>query len=322
MQTDYSFQNAYRGSTQNLLIGVAVTFLICLLSIISVFGQENLPNLNLNSENSITIDNAVDNDVFSVGKTVVVNGSAKGVLVLGADVVVKGRIEGDVASFGGSIFQEQGSYIKGDVFVFGGGYHHGKTAPMREPDTQTVMIAGYEEEIRSIVNEPSQLLRPSFTWAFFAQRLISILFWFIISLAFATLAPGAISRAAARFQVSNFNVMSIGFFALIVSILACLVSVWVFQNGLGLILSVMISILLLLAYVFGRVVLQVNFGKLLQRYVLPEKWQSESVALLIGSIFWTALLSLPYVWFLAFAILLIASLGLVLTGRFREAQKV
>jgi hypothetical protein len=45
------------------------------------------------------------------------------------------------------------------------------------------------------------------------------------------------------------------------------------------------------------------------------------VALLLGTIFWALALSLPYVWPLIGAGLLVASLGLALTARYRVGWK-
>jgi len=80
-------------------------------------------------------------------------------------------------------------------------------------------------------------------------------------------------------------------------------------------LWLMAFVLLMLAYVFGRVALQLSVGKLLQKSLLPAGNRSETLAILLGVLFWTLLLSLPYIWTLAIISLFIAGLGLVLTAR-------
>jgi hypothetical protein len=77
----------------------------------------------------------------------------------------------------------------------------------------------------------------------------------------------------------------------------------------------MTFVLLMLAYVFGRVTLQVSVGKILQKYVFSEKNRSETLAILIGGIVWTAVLSLPYIWMFGVLALFSAGIGLVLTAR-------
>ncbi|MCV4732426.1 hypothetical protein OFB80_31535, partial [Escherichia coli] len=85
-------------------------------------------------------------DVFGLGRSVVVRGAVKhGVLVIGGDLIVEGRIEGDAATIGGSIRQEDGSYIGGDVIIVGGTYQATKGAMGREPGRTTIMYAGYEQ---------------------------------------------------------------------------------------------------------------------------------------------------------------------------------
>jgi uncharacterized protein YqhQ len=71
----------------------------------------------------------------------------------------------------------------------------------------------------------------------------------------------------------------------------------------------------LLSLVFGRVILQASVGKWLQKKYLPQNMQSETIGILIGSIFWTIILSLPYIWTISFFVMTIASLGIVFTAR-------
>jgi len=84
----------------------------------------------------------------------------------------------------------------------------------------------------------------------------------------------------------------------------------------------MTVILLLLAYVFGRVTLQAFIGKwLLKRMTASGSKQSEALALLLGSFICTVLISLPYLWTFAIFVMLIVSVGLVLTGFFGGGWK-
>ena len=78
---------------------------------------------------------------------------------------------------------------------------------------------------------------------------------------------------------------------------------------------------MIVAYLFGRVVIHAATGRWLQRLLLPEGKRSESVALLVGTCFWTIILSLPFVWPLAAGGLMALSLGLTLTARYRIGWK-
>jgi len=267
------------------------------------------------AENTIVVESAPDMEILSYGKTVIVLKDAKGVLTFGADIIIEGRVEGDVAAIGGSVIQKENAFIGGDVIILGGKYRPESANPLRIEGKETVMYAGYEEELRDLTQNPSQIFSPAFSLAFVAQRVLSILFWFIVSLAFATIAPGAVSRAIARFQLSTLKVIAIGFFAFLATTIVLIGSFTVLPNYLSAIFGLMAFVLLMLAYVFGRVALHVSIGKLLQKYLLSNNNQSETLAILLGVVVWTLLLSIPYVWTLALLALFSAGIGLVLTAR-------
>lgn len=266
-------------------------------------------------ENTVVVDDAPEMEVFSYGKNVIVKKSAKGVLTFGGDIIVEGRVDGDVAAVGGTVIQKENAYIGGDVIILGGKYRPESVNPMRAEGKETVMYAGYEEELRNLSQNPAGLLSPTFSLAFVAQRLLSVLFWFIVSLAFTTLAPGAVSRAIARFRLSALKVVGIGIAAFLLITIGLIGSLGFLPNYLSAVLGIMAFALLMLAYVFGRVALHVSVGKLLQRRFLPENHRSETVAILMGVVFWTLLLSVPFLWPVMLIGLFSAGIGLVLTAR-------
>jgi len=289
----------------------AVCFI--LLSAFAIYAQTSITELP--NEKTVIIDEVKDGEIFVFGKTVIIKKQAKGVLAFGGDVIVEGTVEGDVATIGGSIIQKETAFIGGDVIVFGGTYRPESKNPLRNAGKETIMYAGYEEELRNLMQNPSQIFSPGFSWAFLAQRILSLLFWFVISLALTTIAPGAVSRAVARFQLSTLKVVAIGCAGFLLTTVGVMASLSFLPSYLYVITSLMAFILLLLGYVFGRVALQVSVGKQLQKILLPESKHSETLALLIGAFVWTLLLSIPYLWTFALIALIAASLGLVLTAR-------
>jgi len=291
-----------------LRIFLAAAFLLLNAAIFS-FAQIN------SAPETFTVDDVPDQEIVSYGKTVIVKTRAKGVLAIGGDVVVEGRVSGDVAAIGGSVIQKEGAYIGGDVFAVGGSYKPECANPLREEGRETVMFAGYEEEIRDLSQNPSSLFSPQFSLGFMAQRILSVLFWFVVSLGLATLAPGAVSRAIARFQLSTLKVIAIGVAAFLGTTIGVIGSLNVIPNPLGVVFGLMAFMLLMLAYVFGRVVLSVSVGKMIQKYFVGEKNGSEALAILVGVLAWTLLLSIPYVWTLALFVLFSTGIGLVLTAR-------
>ncbi len=256
-------------------------------------------------------------DVFGIGQSVVVRGQVRnGVLAFGGDVIVEGTVMGDVAAIGGSVIQRDGACIGGDVLIFGGTYQHGES-PCRNGPGTTVMYAGYEGEMRELARNPTSLLVPRWTPAALGLRVLAILFWFVVSLALTAATPGAISRAATRLRLTSLRVAIIGLVGALVIGFGVPVSLAVLPPVLSATVGALALLLLLVAYLFGRVAIHAATGRWLQRTLLAERNRSESVALLLGTVFWVVVLSLPYLWLIGVAGLLVASLGLALTARYR-----
>lgn len=266
-------------------------------------------------ENTLIVEDAKESDIFAFGKNVVVKQHAKGVLAFGGDVIVEGKVDGEVATFGGSIVQKENGFIGGDVIAFGGSYRHESANPLRVEGKETIIVSGYEEELRELAQNPSQLFSPSLSLSFLAQRLLLLLVWFIISLALTTVAPGAVSRAVAQFQLSSLKVFAFGSVGFIATLIGVMISLKFLPSYIYAIIILTAFVFLLVSFVFGRVALQVSVGKQIQKRLLPDHKQSETLALLIGAFVWTLLLSIPYLWTLALVALIAASLGLVLTAR-------
>jgi len=253
--------------------------------------------------------------VIAVAKTVVIKKAAKDVFVFGGDVIVEGNVSGDVGVIGGTITQKEGAFIGGDVIVIGGAYKPDGLEPLRNADRETIVFGILEDELKELGQNPTSLLSPSFTPAFFAQRILSMLFWFVVSLGVATIAPGAVSRAIARTKLSGAKVAGLGLAGLIGSLILVVSAFSVLPDYLSVIVWLMVFALLMLAYVFGRVTLQLSIGKYIQKHFLSGYKQNETMAILIGVIVWTTLLSVPYVWTLALLSLFAAGVGLVITAR-------
>jgi len=298
-------------------IGLIGVLLICFVVVSAQAMPDELPG----DPQARVIDGFVNSTVFGLGQSIRITGTVKeGAIAFGGDVIVEGSVEGDVASIGGSVIQREGSRIGGDVIVLGGIYHHGKSAPGRDPKSVTIMYAGYEDQLRQVMREPFGVLRPQLSAVFFGTRLLAVLVWFIISLALTAVMPNTVSRAVSRLQLSSLRVALIGFVGSVVVTLGVFVSLLILPTVFGAVISIMALLLIVVATLFGRVVISLATGRLLQRHFFP-RLQSESVTLLLGVTFWAALASLPYVWPLVVAGLLVTSLGLALTARYRMGWK-
>ena len=266
-------------------------------------------------DTTVIVGDAPDQEVYVIGKSVIVNKQAKGVLAIGGDVTIEGRIEGDVATIGGNVIQKKDAYVGGDIIVFGGAYKPESDNPLREPGRETVMFGVFEEELRNFGKDPSQIFSPNLSLSFVAQRLVLALLWFVISIVMTTIAPGAVGRAVARIQLSWLKIVTLGAASFLLLTGLMIGGALVLPNYLSATLAIMGMLLLLLSYVFGRVSLQVSVGKLFQKHVLSEGNRSETLATLIGVLAWTLVLSLPYVWLIALFAVFTVGIGLILTGR-------
>jgi len=264
---------------------------------------------------TMTIQDAPDMEVYAFGKSVIVKQRAKGVLAIGGDITIEGSVSGDVATMGGSIIQTTNGYVGGDVIVIGGTYKPESDTPLREPGKETVMFAVMEDQLRELGQNPSELFSPNLSVSFFALRALSLLFWFIVSFLLTTLAPGAVSRSVARLKLSSLKIAAIGMFALLLTLVGSMLGFQFLPNYLGVSIFFMVFVLLMLAFVFGRVVMNVSIGKLIQKKMLPEGNRSETLAVFLGVFFWTLILSIPYLWTFAAIALFVSGLGLVLTAK-------
>jgi len=276
------------------------------------------PSLPQPAESPYIVDGVSDTIVYAVGHSLQINGTVKnGAIALGGDVIVRGVVEGDVAAIGGSVIQLEGARIGGDVMVVGGAYHHTDQIPNRDPKAMTIMYAGYEQELRNIMRNPKDLLAPKWSASYIGFRLLAVLFWFIVSLALTAAMPGTISRGIARLQLTSLRVAVIGFIGTVVIGIGLPFALRYLPAPISALLGLMALLLILIAALFGRVMIYAATGRWLQRKFLRVGRSSEAVALLAGTIFWITLSSLPYIWPFIVALILVTSLGLALTARYK-----
>jgi hypothetical protein len=290
--------------------------LVMLVWVLLLFGVASAQNSS--DEQVVLIDGANEGTVFGLGNSIRITGTVKqGAMGLGGDVIVEGVVEGDVATIGGSVIQKAGSRIGGDVIVLGGTYRADDTPAHRNPAAKTMMYAGYQQELRDMMRNPTGLFTPRWTPTYFGTRLLVVLFWFIISLAFTAAMPGTISRGVARLRTTGLRVAAIGLISVVVLFGGVLLCLWIMPEPIRVLVGLLALLLWLVAGLFGRVILYAATGRWLQRKYVPVGKNSEAVALLLGTGFWVLLTSLPYVWPFMAAFILIISFGLALTARYR-----
>lgn len=289
---------------------VALLFWVLLL-----FGVASAQSTN---DEVVVIQGTNEGTVFGLGESLKITGTVKqGAMSIGGDVIVEGVVEGDVATIGGSVIQKAGARIGGDVIVVGGRYSPEGMHVNRNPDAMTMMYAGYEQELRDLMRNPTGLFSPKWTPSYFGTRLLIVLFWFLLSMGFTAAMPGTISRGVARLQTTSLRVAIIGLIGVVVLFGAVLLCLWAMPEAIGVLVGLVALLVLLAASLFGRVILYAATGRWLQRKYVPIGKNSEAVALLLGTSFWVLLTSLPYVWPVMATLILTISFGLALTARYR-----
>jgi hypothetical protein len=311
-----------RGLDLRILFGTEVILKVCLLiiSLTLMLGAIHAQTVTEPhpAESPHVVDGISDAMAYSIGQSLRINGTVKnGAIALGGDLIVQGTVEGDVAAIGGSVIQLEGARIGGDVMVVGGAYRHLDASPNRNPASETIMYAGYEQELRNMMRNPKDLLSPHWSAGYFGFRLLAVLFWFIVSLALTAAMPGTISRGIARLQLTSLRVGVIGFLGALVISVGVPFALHYLPSPISVLVGLMALLLILIAGLFGRVIIYAATGRWLQRKFVKIGQNSESVALLLGTTFWITLSSLPYVWPFVVAIVLVTSLGLALTARYR-----
>jgi len=266
----------------------------------------------------VVVEGTNEGTVFGVGNSVRITGTVKqGAMSFGGDVIVEGTVEGDVAAIGGSVIQKSGSRIGGDVIVLGGSYHTDDTPANRRPEALTMMYAGYQQELRDMMRNPTGIFSPHWTPTYLGTRLLVVLFWFLVSLGFTAAMPGTISRGVARLHLTSLRVAAIGLIGVVVLFGGVLLCLWIMPEPIRVLVGLLALLLWLVAGLFGRVILYAATGRWLQRKYVQVGKNSEAVALLLGTGFWVLLTSLPYVWPFMATFILIISFGLALTARYR-----
>ena len=155
------------------------------------------------------VEGVSDTIAYGLGRSLRINGTAKGAFALGGDVIVHGTVEGDVAAIGGSVIQLEGSRIDGDVMVVGG------NIIMR----QRLLVASlsHDNYIRRLRRriKSHHALASGFLRAALVRRLHGLpaardSLLVHRSLALTAAIPGTISRGIARLQLTLGRVAIIG----------------------------------------------------------------------------------------------------------------
>src|SRR6185312_2696866 len=295
IENDFAIAGPANAVASRTIYRTGAVMLLLLVTVVASRAQSNGETVN-ESKRTQVVEGVIDGNAYGIGKSVKITGTVKeGAIAFGGDVIVQGTVMGDVAAIGGSVIQLEGARIGGDIIVVGGTYKPAAMLPDRNPAAMTIIYAGYENELRDLMSNPAGLIAPAWTTTFLGLRLLSILVWFVIALGLTTIMPGTVSRGVARLQLTSLRVGIIGFLGAIVVGLGVEASLFLLPTPFSTLIGLLTILLIVISGVFGRVVIYAATGRWIQRRFPRLGQKSESMALLIGTLVWSVLSSLPFV---------------------------
>ena len=187
----------------------------------------------------------------------------------GGDVIVEGVVEGDVATIGGSVIQKAGSRIGGDVIVLGGTYRADDTPAQSQPEAMTMMYAGYQQELRDMMRNPTGLVQSALDADLFRNEAAG---GAVLVSRFARIHGGDAGHDQPRrraLQLTSLRVAAIGLIGVVVLFGGVLLCLWIMPEPIRVLVGLLALLLWLVAGLFGRVILYAATGRWLQRKYVP-----------------------------------------------------
>jgi hypothetical protein len=290
-----------------------VALLFLLISCLPVLAQPSAPR---SSREPIVIrPGETVSDIVVRGRRLEVLGRVEGsVLVLGSDAVIEGYVKGGVTAIGGTIIQQHGGFIGGDVIVVGGDYQRAADAPSLNPNAQTIVIREYGEALRDTLQHPwRRTLIPQITPLYIGQRVLGLVFYFLIALLLIAIVPTQLTRAIQVLKRSYLSISLIGLIGILLFMVCMLLLIRTLPIEIAASITLFVSLILLGAYFFGSLAVHLLVGRWLQQRLRRGSDRSNVNALLYGMAVFAVLFSIPVIGVLAALGLAILSFGIAVT---------
>lgn len=262
-------------------------------------------------------------DIVVRGRPLHVVGQVNGsLLVLGSDAIIEGQVHGDATVIGGSIKQRNGGYIGGDVVVVGGDYIQTPEAKPLNPQAQKIVIREYGDYLRETFQRPwRRLFLPQLSPLYVGQRILGLLFYFLIALLLLAIMPTQLNRAihALKHRASQIGV--IGLLSTMLFVVGLFLLVRTLPIEVAASLTLFASLLLLGVYFFGSLATHLLVGRWVQQRFRHGRDRSNINALLYGMAAFAVIFSLPIIGMLTTLGLAIISFGLVSTLPFSSYHR-
>lgn len=262
-------------------------------------------------------------DIVVRGRPLHVLGQVNGsLLVLGNDATIEGRVHGDATVIGGSITQRNGGYIGGDVIVVGGDYIQTPEARPLNPQAQKIVIREYGDYLRDAFQRPwRRLFLPQLSALYVVQRILGLLFYFLIALLLIAIMPTQLNRAIHVLKHRAVNIGVVGLLSAMLFVVGLFLLVRTLPIEVAASLTLFASLVLLGVYFFGSLAMHLLVGRWVQQRFRHGRDRSTINALLYGMGTFAIIFSLPIIGMLTTLGLAIVSFGLVTTLPFNSLHR-
>lgn len=231
---------------------------------------------------------------FFPGRPVAIEKNVTGdLLVVGADVEITARVDGNVSVLGGDIVIRDGS-ISGDAVVIAGKLNTEGTGTV---DGSKVELAGG--------------LRENHT----ATLMLSILFWFLTIGFGSYFFPERIQENAFELADDFVKAFLMGIYATGILVILALLSFMLVQVVVGIFLSVVVLLMAVMVYLFSVLTVFYFIGELIWKRIF--RFQLPGLAYLVtGLAVYEGLAWIGLIGFVGTVVLVLGSIGATLLSRF------
>jgi hypothetical protein len=235
--------------------------------------------------------------VTAFGGTVAINGEVKGdVVAFNSDVVIAGVVDGNVEQYGGKLILKSGSYVRGNVDLYGSAWAEGTNAG----------VGGAFADHTSAIN---WLFPYSGGWGYIFW---SLLFWVGLGLLLTWLLPEHVMIVRTTVVSRMKRSMMLGLLSVLLAPVVLLV---LFALVLAIPLAIIIGLGLLAAWALGTTAIGWRLGEYLVNRFMPQ-YTSRMVHVVVGITVLVLVGSLPYIGWLIILGSGMLGLGAVFLSRF------
>ncbi len=252
---------------------------------VNVPAGDTYPNSIISLKGKLHIEGNVKESVMLVGGELVLNGTVEEDVICIASRVKIGknaRIKRDLYVIGGNLERETGAEVKGEFFYF-------------------------KFDLKKIENSIIPILSDARTFSFF--KTVKIILWFIISLIVFAVVPKRINSAEAIFDSHRLKIGTIGLLSLFSFIFLLFIAIILSFVIIGIPLLIILMLLYLVLFVFGRTVMFYYIGIKLS-HLVKLKHVIPVFFILVGVAFYAILKFLPIVGPVLLIVLNIFELGI------------